>query len=99
MKLIIDIPDDLYKTKKALPGYMCGVMEKAVQNGTPLEQIRDEIEREADHYDAYVDQDIAKGLYYAGEIIDKYLNGGMSPEVKEHYEQLAEHYNKKGKKG
>ena len=64
-----------------------------------IEQIREEIEREADHYDAYVDQDIAKGLYYAGEIIDKYLNGGMSPEVKEHYEQLAEHYNKKGKKG
>ena len=40
-----------------------------------LEQIRAEIEREADHYDAYVDQDIAKGLYYAGEIIDKYTKG------------------------
>ena len=61
-----------------------------------IEQIREEIEQEADHYDAYVDQDIAKGLYYAGEIIDKYLNGGMSPEVKEHYERLAEYYSKKG---
>ena len=68
-------------------------------NGMPtvcdIEQIRDEIEREADHYDAYVNADIAKGLYYAGEIMDKYINGGMSPEVKEHYEKLAEHYNAK----
>lgn len=29
------------------------------------------------------------------QIIDKYTNVGMSPEVKEHYEQLAEHYNRK----
>ena len=40
-----------------------------------LEQIREEIEREADHYDAYVNADIAKGLYYAGEIMDKYTKG------------------------
>ena len=40
-----------------------------------LEQIREEIEREADHYDAYINADIAKGLYYAGEIMDKYTKG------------------------
>lgn len=40
-----------------------------------IEQIREEIEREADHYDAYVNADIAKGLYYAGEIMDKYTKG------------------------
>jgi len=40
-----------------------------------IEQIREEIEREADHYDAYINADIAKGLYYAGEIMDKYTKG------------------------
>ena len=49
MKLIIDIPDDLYKTKLSLPDYMSGVMEKIVQNGTPLEQIRKEISLLKDH--------------------------------------------------
>ena len=37
-----------------------------------LEQIRDEIEHEADYQDAYVDADVAKGMYMALEIIDKY---------------------------
>ena len=36
-----------------------------------LEQIRDAIEREADYQDAYVNADLAKGMYMAIEIIDK----------------------------
>ena len=36
-----------------------------------LEKIRDAIEREADYQDAYVNADVAKGMYIAMEIIDK----------------------------
>ena len=36
-----------------------------------LEQIRDAIQREADYQDAYVNADVAKGMYMAIEIIDK----------------------------
>ena len=35
-----------------------------------IEKIRDEITREADYHDEYVDADIAKGLYMAVEIIN-----------------------------
>jgi guanylate kinase len=37
-----------------------------------LEQIRDAIEREADYQYAYVNADVAKGMYMAMEIIDKH---------------------------
>lgn len=37
-----------------------------------LDKIRDEIEREADYQDAYVDADVAKGMYMALEMIDKH---------------------------
>lgn len=37
-----------------------------------LQKIAAEIECEADHYDAYVDADMAKGLYHALEIVQKY---------------------------
>ena len=37
-----------------------------------LQKIADEIECEADHYDAYVDADMAKGMYRALEIVQKY---------------------------
>ena len=37
-----------------------------------IEQIRAEIEHEADYQDAYVDADVAKGMYMALEIIDKH---------------------------
>ena len=43
------------------------VIERAV-----LDKIRDEIEKEADYQYAYVDADVAKGLYMALDIIDKY---------------------------
>ena len=37
-----------------------------------INDIRADIEREADYQDAYVNADVAKGLYMALEIIDKY---------------------------
>ena len=40
-----------------------------------LENIKAEIEREADYQYAYVDADIAKGMYLALEIIDKHISG------------------------
>ena len=44
---------------------------KALDNEKVLEQISDDIEREADYQDAYVNADVAKGLYMALDIIDK----------------------------
>ena len=60
----------------SVEGY-CAIQERIKKLPTvcDIDRIREEIEREADHYDAYVDQDIAKGLYYAGEIMDKYTKG------------------------
>ena len=40
-----------------------------------LDKIRAEIEQEADYQDAYVNADIAKGMYLALEIFDKYKGG------------------------
>ena len=62
-----------------------------------IEQIRAEIAEYKDDKVIHAEQNEMIDIVL--EIIDKYTNGGMSPEVKEHYEQLAEHYNKKGKKG
>ena len=40
-----------------------------------FDKIRAEIEQEADYQDAYVNADIAKGIYLALEIFDKYKGG------------------------
>lgn len=47
---------------------------QALENQISIKQIRAEIENEADEYDAYVNADVARGLYKAGEIIDKHMN-------------------------
>lgn len=47
---------------------------QALEHQISIKQIRAEIENEADEYDAYVDADVARGLYKAGEIIDKHMN-------------------------
>ena len=81
MKLIIDIPEEMYKNIKS--GLWCGnnIISNAIEIGTPIpdnatvcdiEQIRAEIEHEADYQDAYIDADVAKGLYMALELIDKH---------------------------
>lgn len=77
MKLIIDIPKGEYDkicktmlhTSSGNPNFY---FESKIANGIPLEQIRDAIEREADYQDAYVDADVAKGMYMALEMIDKH---------------------------
>ena len=50
--------------------FRCAI--SALDNENVLEQIRAEIEHEADYQDAYVDADVAKGMYMALEIIDKH---------------------------
>ena len=40
-----------------------------------LNKIRTEIEQEADYQNAYINTDIAKGMYLALEIFDKYKGG------------------------
>ena len=58
-------------------GWTCLECEKLEQESTVdvLEQIRAEIEQEADYQNAYVNADIAKGMYLALEIFDKYKGG------------------------
>lgn len=72
MKLIIDIPEDIRVTidKMGLlriPVEMQKKVDKAIQHGAPLEQIRAEI-------DSYCsdNRDRNDGLYIAMKIIDKY---------------------------
>ena len=47
MKLIIDIDEDIYKNKNYFDYFGCTSLTLAdvIENGTPLEQIRDEIEQ------------------------------------------------------
>lgn len=76
MKLIIDIPENRFKDIQRIASVQLDsnhfqTGEQIIASGIPLEQIRDEIEREADYQDAYVNADIAKGMYLALEIIDK----------------------------
>jgi hypothetical protein len=57
-----------------LIGYHIEALNMAIQalSQEPiLDKIRDAIEREADYQDAYVNADVAKGMYMALEIIDK----------------------------
>ena len=51
------------------------VCNDAISREAMLDKIRAEIEYEADYQDAYVNADIAKGMYLALEIFDKYKEG------------------------
>ena len=53
--------------------YALNMAIQALENRISIKQIRAEIENEADEYDAYVNADVARGLYKAGEIIDKHM--------------------------
>jgi hypothetical protein len=48
------------------------------QYETTFDKIISEIEREADYQDAEVNADIAKGMYKAIEIVEKYKTGGKN---------------------
>ena len=53
------------------------VFELAEVQAVPIEvlkELRAEIDREGDYYDTNVDQDIAKGLYKAVQIIDRKIS-------------------------
>ena len=45
MKLIIDISEEVYKKAKETPDLMCGVVWRGVKYGTPLDDVKAEIER------------------------------------------------------
>ena len=79
MKLIIDIPEDVRIAISQMgllriPDEMQKNVDKAIQHGTPLEQIRAEIEQIADEEQKH-DGNWAIGLRYAIKIIDKYRGG------------------------
>lgn len=74
MKLIIDIPEENYKLicsdgRPFLPSYTW------IKNGTPLEQIRDEIQNCMQYqFDMYGTQRYFK-IEDIWQIIDKYIGG------------------------
>ena len=64
---------------KHIDSLTCKEVKEAVEmcKVDVLEQIRAEIEREADYQDANVNADVAKGLYLALDIIDKVKERGI----------------------
>ena len=67
---MIDIKDYLEQTNTVL--LTKDAFEYLKERVSVLDKIRAEIEREADYQDAYVNADVAKGMYMALEIIDKH---------------------------
>ena len=51
------------------------LLAEVVRLEETIKKIHFEVEYEADHYNALVNADIARGLYYALEIIDKHTKG------------------------
>lgn len=76
MKLIIDIPEDKYKTFKngMYSGMLDAELFQDIKNGTPLDNLRSEIEQVADEEQKH-DEKWTIGLRYAVKIIDKYREG------------------------
>lgn len=76
MKLVIDIPEEVYKDIQSHDwknGERWYSEEwKAIHNGTPLDKIRAEIEQTAKDYDKFADYRRVRGLWIALDIIDKY---------------------------
>lgn len=76
MKLIIEINEIAYKNATHIPsidwnGNLLRIVNDALQNGTPLEQMIAEIESAAEYQDTYVNADIAIGMYKALEYVRK----------------------------
>ena len=77
MKVVIDISEKRYrflhhefKNKSSIQ-----VLETIVARGTPLETIKAEITREVDYQNEKINADVAKGMYMALDIIDKFTGG------------------------
>jgi len=65
----------LLEVNKAICNNLKGIEKTQKEINAVFEKIRDEIEHEADYQDAYINADIAKGMYLALEIFDKYKKG------------------------
>ena len=74
MKLIIDIDEKTFKDVKMLSDYgynsMFNGLVEAISNGTPLEDIKAEIQKEAD----YLKQQRDYGRAYGMEIVIEYID-------------------------
>lgn len=83
MKLVIDIDEDMYKDVIAnndvyvLSDVDWILLENAIANGTPLDDIKAEIDQK--QYDFMADKDYCEGIRFglmlAYQIIDKHTNG------------------------
>ena len=108
MKLIIDIPEEEYEF--IVNDEACGLhyLTRAIANGTPIpdnatngEVIRAMFPKMCDKADAneyYFDDVPANRSYMHIESTwwsEPYQKGGMSAEEIEHYERLAEYYDKR----
>lgn len=67
MKLIIDIPDHLYNVIKNNECTNKNVLTKAVLNGTPLDDVKAEIEQ---YSKRWIGLDYYDGIYSAIEVLD-----------------------------
>ena len=72
MKLIIDIPQEEYEKLSFLD---VPTLVNFIRNGTPFDDIKEEIESEKIGFDIYDnhDKDVLYGLQIALEIIDKHI--------------------------
>ena len=80
MKLIIDIPDNVYiACNEYKDNTNIGILQRilyiAISNGIPLEKIKEEIQEEMEDYLMEVDyiRGVKDGLLFSAEIIDKYI--------------------------
>ena len=74
MKLIIDIPEDTYKRHKwRVNSDMCTELDILVANGTPLDDIRAEIETEKEKEKAEINYGKVYVYNKCLEIIDKHV--------------------------
>lgn len=82
MKLVIDIPEEIYEALRKADAIISGqrsnksltsIIFDAIAKGTPLNKIKTEIEQIADEEQKH-DEKWAIGLRYAVKIIDKYRN-------------------------
>ena len=81
MKLIIDIPEEEYERIKDIPNDYKLLIHKAVANGTPLDDVKAEMESLIDWHDCPIELDNGNDSWYCQavnqclEIIDKHISG------------------------
>ena len=76
MKLIIDIPEEVYKKAKETHDVMCDKVWLGIKYGTPLDDVLDkiiaEIDEKSSHYEHFSSSNTANGLMIAKRIVGKY---------------------------